>query len=67
MPKIRFANLPEPLWQHILERVSERSISLSDLRHLKKWVETEPYAPGGDWDKDFGSFVLCGLVPQDRS
>jgi hypothetical protein len=60
LPKIRFANLPGPVWQHILERVAERAISLSELQRLKSWVATEPHAPKGDWYKDFGSFILCG-------
>ena len=60
MPKIRFANLPRPLWQHILDRVAERAISLDDLQQLRRWVNTEPHAPAGDWYKDFGSFILCG-------
>ena len=60
LPKIRFANLPRPLWQHILERVAERAITLEDLQRLRSWVVTEPQAPEGDWYKDFGSFVLCG-------
>jgi hypothetical protein len=60
LPKIRFANLPGPLWQYILERVSERGISFSELQQLKNWVDSEPHAPDGDWYKDFGSFVLCG-------
>ena len=60
MPKIRFANLPRALWEHILERVAERAISLDDLQRLRAWVNTEPHAPTGDWYKDFGSFILCG-------
>ena len=60
MPKIRFINLPRPLWEHILERVAERAITLDDLQRLRSWVVTEPQAPEGDWYKDFGSFVLCG-------
>jgi hypothetical protein len=48
------------LWQHLLERVDERRIPLADLRRLQAWVKMEPYAPEGDWYKDFGSFKLCG-------
>jgi hypothetical protein len=55
LPKIRFANLPGPLLEHILERVAERAISLDDLEQLRAWVNTEPHAPQGDWYKDFGS------------
>ena len=60
MPKIRFVNLPRPLWNHILERVAEREISLDDLKQLRSWVVSEPSAPDGDWYKDFGSFIICG-------
>ena len=60
MPKIRFVNLPRPLWEHILERVAERAITLEGLQRLRSWVLTEPQAPDGDWHKDFGSFVVCG-------
>ena len=48
MPKIRFADLPRALRQHILERVEQRQISLNDLRRLQAWVKGEPHAPDGD-------------------
>jgi hypothetical protein len=48
------------MWQHILDRVEERRISLAELSRLQDWVKTEPYAPDGDWYKDFGSFKICG-------
>ena len=60
MPKIQFANLPRPLWQHLLQRVDERKISLADLAALQTWARSGPDAPAGDWYKDFGSFFLCG-------
>jgi hypothetical protein len=60
LPKIRFANLPRPLWAHILDRVADRAISLEDLQRLRVWVDSEPHAPAGDWYKDFGAFILCG-------
>ncbi|HEX3748750.1 MAG TPA: hypothetical protein VHW09_32715 [Bryobacteraceae bacterium] len=46
--------------EHILERVAERAITLEDLQKLRHWVLTGPWAPDHDWDKDFGSFILCG-------
>ena len=67
MPKIRFADLPRGLWQHLLERVQEREISLTDLARLQEWVKSEPYAPDGDWYKDFGSFKLCGSGEYPRT
>ena len=60
LPKIRFRRLPRGVWQHLLERVEERRVSLGDLELLQSWVRSEPEAPEGDWYKDFGSFVLCG-------
>jgi len=60
LPKIRFAELPRELWQHLLARVAERRIPLADLRRLQEWTKSDPWAPDGDWYKDFGSFVLCG-------
>jgi hypothetical protein len=41
-------------------RVEERQITLQDLRRLQEWVNAGPWAPDGDWYKDFGSFILCG-------
>jgi hypothetical protein len=60
LPKIRFTDLPRPVWEHLLERVAERKVSLDDLRRLQDWVKAAPEAPAGDWYKDFGSFILCG-------
>ena len=60
LPKIRFSDLLRSLWQHLLQRVEERQISLDDLRSLQAWVKLGPQAPDGDWYKDFGSFLMCG-------
>lgn len=67
MPRIRFSNLPHGLWQHLLERVHEREILLADLEKLQEWVKSEPFAPDGDWYKDFGSFKLCGSGEYPRT
>ena len=67
MPKIRFSDLPPGIWQHLLDRVQQREISLTDLRRLQVWVKSEPYAPDGDWYKDFGSFKLCGSGEYPRT
>jgi hypothetical protein len=55
------------VWQHLLERVAERQISLADLSRLQDWVKSEPHAPEGDWYKDFGSFKLCGSGDYPRT
>ena len=61
MPQIeRWENLPEAVRQHLIERMRDRGISVSDLNQLRLWVETRPQVPEGDWYKDFGSFKICG-------
>jgi hypothetical protein len=61
MPRLeRWDNLPEGVRQHLIERMRDRAISISDLNQLRLWVETRPEVPEGDWSKDFGSFKLCG-------
>ena len=34
---------------------------------LHDWVKSGPYAPDGDWYKDFGSFKLCGSGEHPRT
>ena len=61
MPQLeRWGNLPEGVRQHLIERMRDRAISVSDLNQLRLWVETRPLVPEGDWYKDFGSFKICG-------
>jgi hypothetical protein len=67
LPKIRFSDLPRGLWQHLLERVQQREVTLADLVRLQKWVQSEPQAPEGDWYKDFGAFKLCGSGEYPRT
>jgi hypothetical protein len=67
LPRIRFSDLPHGVWQHLLQRVAEHQISLADLSRLQDWVKSEPYAPEGDWYKDFGSFKLCGSGEYPRT
>ena len=35
-------------------------MALDDLERVRAWVAAEPFAPDGEWYKDFGSFILCG-------
>ena len=61
MPKIeRWENLPKGVRQHLVDRMRDREINLSDLNRLRLWIETRPEVPEGDWFKDFGSFRICG-------
>jgi len=61
MPQLeRWDSLPEGVRQHLIERMRDRAISISDLNQLRLWIETRPEVPDGDWYKDFGSFKICG-------
>jgi len=61
MPKIEvWANFPEALQQHLIDRMRDRSITVADLNQLRLWMDSNPDVPDGEWYKDFGSFKLCG-------
>jgi hypothetical protein len=61
MPQIEtWSRLPAAIRDHLVERMRDRNISLTDLNQLRLWIETEPVVPEGSWYKDFGSFKLCG-------
>lgn len=61
MPRIaRWAELPPNLRQHLLDRMRDRAITISDLNQLRLWIESQPEVPEGDWYKDFGTFKICG-------
>ena len=61
MPQIdRWDKLPAAVRQHLIERMRDRAISISDLNQLRLWLDTRPEVPVGDWYKDFGSFKICG-------
>jgi hypothetical protein len=50
MPQIeRWDNLPKAVRQHLIERMRDRAVSVSDLNRLRLWVETQPQVPEGDW------------------
>jgi hypothetical protein len=64
MPKIEtWANLPVAVRHHLIERMRDRSISITDLNQRRLWIESQPDVPDGDWCKDFGSFKICGQGP----
>ena len=61
MPRIsRWSDLPPNVRQHLVDRMRDRSISISDLNQLRLWIESQPEVPEGDWYKDFGTFKICG-------
>jgi len=60
VPKIQFDNLPREITRHLIDRIRKRKISAADVERVRRWVNTEPEAPDGDWYTNFGSFKLCG-------
>lgn len=61
MPQIEsWSRLPTAVRDHLIDRMHDRNISLTDLNQLRHWIETKPEVPDGAWYKDFGSFKLCG-------
>jgi hypothetical protein len=60
MPQLeRWGNFPEAVRHHLIERMRDREVSVSDLNQLRIWVETRPEASEGAWYKDFCSFKFC--------
>jgi hypothetical protein len=61
MPQLeRWDNLPEGVRKHLIDRMRDYAISISDLNQLRLWVETRPEVPDGDGYKDFRSFKIRG-------
>jgi hypothetical protein len=61
MPQIEtWDKLPQAVRQHLVDRMRERKISISDMNQLRLWIESSPTVPEGEWYKDFGSFKICG-------
>ena len=61
MPKLdNWDQLPHAVREHLIDRMHHRLISLADLNELRRWVESNPEVPVGDWFKDFGTFKICG-------
>ena len=60
MPRVRRANIPPALFQHLLDRVQGRSIAASQLVLLAKWLDEEPDVPEGQWYKRFPGMTVCG-------
>jgi len=61
MPRIQpWDSLPLGIRHHLIERMRDRGIAVHDLNDLRRWIESHPEVPEGEWYKDFGSFKLCG-------
>ena len=49
MPKIsRWAELPPNVRQHLIDRMRDRAITISDLNQLRLWIASQPEVPGAN-------------------
>lgn len=60
MPRVRRQNLPRGFWEHLLDRVDSRHISVEDLSALSEWLAAEPEVPHDRWFKRFSGMIVCG-------
>ena len=60
MPRIRRHGIPPALFQHLLDRIQERSIPATQLELLAKWLDSEPEVAKGQWYKRFPGMTVCG-------
>ncbi len=60
MPEVRRRQLPNALYQHLLLRIRERTISPDQLVLFAAWLDTEPEVPTGKWFKRFPGMIACG-------
>ena len=60
MPKVKRRNVPPALFQHLLDRVQDRSIPAEQLELLAKWLDGEPEVPVAQWYKKFPGMTVCG-------
>lgn len=61
MPRIQtWDSLPPAICRHLIDRMRDRGITVQDVNDLRRWIESSPEVPEGEWYKDFGSFKLCG-------
>jgi hypothetical protein len=60
MPKVLRRGLPEPLYDHLLERVQQRQIPPAQLILMIRWLDTHPEVPAGKWFKRFPEMIVCG-------
>ena len=60
MPKVRRADIPPRLLQHLLDRIQQRIISADQLGLLAAWLDTQPEVPDGRWFRRFPGMTVCG-------
>jgi hypothetical protein len=60
MPRIQREGIPDALMTHLLRRIRDREISVSQLGLFARWLDTVPEVPDGQWFKRFSELIVCG-------
>lgn len=60
MPKVRRQNVPFAVFEHLRQRLNERTITVEQLRLLLLWLDSNPEVPSGRWYKRLGGLTVCG-------
>jgi hypothetical protein len=60
LPPLQRVDLPERLLRHLLTRIREREISVTDLTGLAAWLDSNPIVPADRWYKRFPGMIVCG-------
>lgn len=60
MPKVRRKNVPPAVIEHLVRRIRERQVPISDLEGFARWLDMNPTVPSGPWFKRFAKIVVCG-------
>jgi hypothetical protein len=60
MPKVLRKDVPKPLFEHLVQRVHERSIGADAIESLAAWLAADPVVPAGPWFKRFPDMTVCG-------
>lgn len=52
--------MPCAVYNHLLDRIQTRSVTVDQLVLFLAWLEREPEVPEGKWFKRFPGMTVCG-------
>lgn len=52
--------MPPALFNHLLDRITQREVSAEQLGQLADWLAAEPEVPQRQWFKRFSEMIVCG-------
>jgi hypothetical protein len=60
MPKVLRRNIPQQLYDHLLDCIQQRQITGKEVAVLVNWLDGQPDVPEGNWFKKLPGFIVCG-------